>query len=73
LILTLQLNQAQASEGVARIADDLLYQLGMPWPYRREVECQNIGKKAPHLLRRLLDLFSLKRTRLQETMGLGVP
>ena len=58
---------------MARIANDLLHQLGMLSLYRREVECQNIGEQASHLLRRLLDLFSLQRTRLQKTMGLRVP
>ena len=41
-MVTLHLHQAQASVGVARIADDLLHQLGMPSSDRREVECHNI-------------------------------
>src|SRR5262245_53366839 len=41
--------------------------------YRREVEGHHIGEQALHRLRRLLNLRSLSRTRLPETMGLGIP
>jgi hypothetical protein len=64
---------AQASKGMARIADDLLHHLGVPASDRRKVECHHVSQQVPYLVCRLYQLGPLGGAGLPEPLHLGVP